>query len=585
MVKVAECQLWSHLESRRPLGQLSAAEQTQDLTVRVRSNKSVVQMAPQLQSQSMGRRGIGAVNLDLRTPQGPCSLWMWQHHDLSWSRCLTRRPVLLEIHTPLLIVSKQTPDPPLGGNGMPAKGLSALATRYGQNPGVCGRVGFKAVRLGEGWGGRALSHLGGFQASHPPAPCGCRGTWPAESRDREAGPNEERTAASESPLEDREERPAGTNANADNLAPLPWPSWPGGHTSQKNKKETSLLHLSLPLKAELGQNGEKSPPSANHTPKVKVKSSPLMEKLQASLAFDPAALLPAASPMSPGLKAMVLPFHSLPATPSSPGVRVPISSSQPPGGSRADQGLDQKAPSVQAILKVPVQLAMEPSQENGAKEENGGDVIPSSEQDVQQDREAGGGGHGHRGRPAARREGRPASSPRAEGGCGSPTEEKTEGKQMEEPTEVKERAASEEAEPGERSQDARGLRRPLPPGERRQPQPQTGERQGKANDSSPDHAQPDTSSEGAAGPSLWKPGKPWQKRDVLRVRGPPGGTGCHFPTSVPGTGQPRGPRCSPHPPLPVADLGSGLGFRETSTAGSNSLFGRDSARRDEERQR
>ncbi|EPY83797.1 hypothetical protein CB1_000529004 [Camelus ferus] len=72
---------------------------------------------------------------------------------------------------------------------------------------------------------------------------------------------------------------------------------------------------------ELGQNGEKSPPSANHTPKVKVKSSPLMEKLQASLAFDPAALLPAASPMSPGLKAMVLPFHSLPATPSSPGVR------------------------------------------------------------------------------------------------------------------------------------------------------------------------------------------------------------------------------------------------------------------------
>lgn len=62
---------------------------------------------------------------------------------------------------------------------------------------------------------------------------------------------------------------------------------------------------------------------------------------QANLAFDPAALLPGASPKSPGLKAMVSPFHSPPSTPSSPGVRsgagqpqeVPVSFDQPPEGS------------------------------------------------------------------------------------------------------------------------------------------------------------------------------------------------------------------------------------------------------------
>lgn len=62
---------------------------------------------------------------------------------------------------------------------------------------------------------------------------------------------------------------------------------------------------------------------------------------QANLAFDPAALLPGASPKSPGLKAVVSPFNSPPSTPSSPGVRsqasepeeVPISFDQPPEGS------------------------------------------------------------------------------------------------------------------------------------------------------------------------------------------------------------------------------------------------------------
>lgn len=62
---------------------------------------------------------------------------------------------------------------------------------------------------------------------------------------------------------------------------------------------------------------------------------------QANLAFDPAALLPGASPKSPGLKAVVSPFQSPPSTPSSPGMRpqagepeeVPVSFDQPPEGS------------------------------------------------------------------------------------------------------------------------------------------------------------------------------------------------------------------------------------------------------------
>lgn len=62
---------------------------------------------------------------------------------------------------------------------------------------------------------------------------------------------------------------------------------------------------------------------------------------QANLVFDPAAMLPGASPKSPGLKAVLSPFHSPPSTPSSPGVRsraseaeaVPVSFDQPPEGS------------------------------------------------------------------------------------------------------------------------------------------------------------------------------------------------------------------------------------------------------------
>ncbi|NXI58902.1 CPZIP protein, partial [Chloroceryle aenea] len=103
---------------------------------------------------------------------------------------------------------------------------------------------------------------------------------------------------------------------------------------------------SLPLyshKTETSDNDEqKSSPNACPIPKVKVKSSPMIEKLQANLAFAPAALLPGASPKSPGLKALVSPFGTPPSTPSSPGIQsqpsevneMPVSFDQPPEGTQ-----------------------------------------------------------------------------------------------------------------------------------------------------------------------------------------------------------------------------------------------------------
>ncbi|XP_020830347.1 capZ-interacting protein isoform X1 [Phascolarctos cinereus] len=158
--------------------------------------------------------------------------------------------------------------------------------------------------------------------------------------------------------------------------------------------------LSLfPPKIEMGQNGEEKPsPNAGHPPKIKVKNSPLIEKLQANLAFDPAALLPGASPKSPGLKAIVSPFHSPPSTPSSPGVRsrstepeeVPVSFDQPPEGShlpcynkvRTRGSIKRRPPSRRfrrSQSDCGVDLgdlgAAESSQENGAKEEDSDEVF------------------------------------------------------------------------------------------------------------------------------------------------------------------------------------------------------------------
>ncbi|KAK2504464.1 hypothetical protein MC885_003605 [Smutsia gigantea] len=179
-----------------------------------------------------------------------------------------------------------------------------------------------------------------------------------------------------------QERPADPNTNVDSSASPSVAQLAGRFREQAAAaKETPASKptrrkppCSLPLfppKVELDQNGEKvlayiveghevkflppsdtdvplimtvkskSPPNTSHPPKIKVKSSPLIEKLQANLAFDPTALLPGASPKSPGLKAGGSPFQSPPSTPSSPGVRsrasepeeVPISFDQPPEGS------------------------------------------------------------------------------------------------------------------------------------------------------------------------------------------------------------------------------------------------------------
>uniref|UniRef100_A0A663NCR9 RCSD domain containing 1 n=1 Tax=Athene cunicularia TaxID=194338 RepID=A0A663NCR9_ATHCN len=103
---------------------------------------------------------------------------------------------------------------------------------------------------------------------------------------------------------------------------------------------------SLPLyshKTESSDNDEqKRSPNACPIPKVKVKSSPMIEKLQANLAFAPAALLPGASPKSPGVKGLVSPFSTPPSTPSSPGIQsqpseaseTPVSFDQPPEGTQ-----------------------------------------------------------------------------------------------------------------------------------------------------------------------------------------------------------------------------------------------------------
>ncbi|XP_036683827.1 capZ-interacting protein isoform X2 [Balaenoptera musculus] len=308
------------------------------------------------------------------------------------------------------------------------------------------------------------------------------------------------------------ERPAETNANVDDSAPPSVAQLAGRFREQaaaaketpasKPTRRKPPCSLSLfPPRVELGQNGEeKSPPNANHPPKVKVKSSPLIEKLQANLVFDPAALLPGASPKSPGLKTMVSPFHSPPSTPSSPGVRsrasepeeVPVSFDQPPEGShlpsynkvRTRGSIKRRPPSrrfrrsqSEDCADLGELRAVESSQENGAKEENGDEVFlaksktpgspplrrtPSRTEKQeekgralrvaqQHEKAVGSSEEGASQHPAR------ASSPEAEDGGGSPTEEKTAEEQTPEPAEVKERAAGEEAEPGQRSRDTKGL--------------------------------------------------------------------------------------------------------------------------------
>ena len=161
---------------------------------------------------------------------------------------------------------------------------------------------------------------------------------------------------------------------------------------------------------------------------------------------------------------------------------------------------------------------MEPSQENGAKEENGDEVFPAKSKapgspplrrtssragkleksraggEAQEPEESVGDSEEGAGQHPAR-----ASSSEVEDGCGSPTEERPAGEQTEEPAEVKERVANEEEAPGESSQDTKGLEEGAV--EEETPQPPPG---GGAGGHSPEQgaslkpgcsAQPDTSGE------------------------------------------------------------------------------------------
>ncbi|XP_012969851.1 capZ-interacting protein isoform X2 [Mesocricetus auratus] len=178
-----------------------------------------------------------------------------------------------------------------------------------------------------------------------------------------------------------EERSAETNSSVDSSA------------------QPSVAQLAGRFREQAAVAREKSPSSTSHPPKIKVKSSPLIEKLQANLAFDPAALLPGASPKSPGLKAVVSPFHSPPSTPSSPGIRsqpgepeeVPVSFDQPPEGTHLPsytkvrtRGSIKRRPPSRRFRRSQSDCgdlldyrAVEPSQENGAGVENGDDVFPN----------------------------------------------------------------------------------------------------------------------------------------------------------------------------------------------------------------
>ncbi|XP_032016985.1 capZ-interacting protein [Hylobates moloch] len=306
-----------------------------------------------------------------------------------------------------------------------------------------------------------------------------------------------------------EERPAETNANVDNSA------------------SPSVAQLAGRFREQAAAAKEKSPPNASHPPKFKVKSSPLIEKLQANLTFDPAALLPGASPKSPGLKAMVSPFHSPPSTPSSPGVRsrpneaeeVPVSFDQPPEGSHLPcynkvrtRGSIKRRPPSRRFRRSQSDCGelgdfreAESSQQNGAKEEDGDEVLPSKSKAPGSPSSSEGAGEGVRtlgtaekpplrspsrtekqeedrateeaknGEKARRNseevdgqhpaqeealEASQTSGPEAENRCGSPREEKPAGEQaeMEKATEVKgERVQNEEAGPEHESQETKKL--------------------------------------------------------------------------------------------------------------------------------
>ncbi|XP_056416916.1 capZ-interacting protein [Hyla sarda] len=161
---------------------------------------------------------------------------------------------------------------------------------------------------------------------------------------------------------------------------------------------------SLPLpKVEVVNNGdEKLSPPQSQVPKVKVKSSPLIEKLQANLAFAPASLLPGTSPKSPGLKAMASPWSTPPSTPTSPGLQPhsssaeesPVSFEQPPEGAplqsytkiRTRGSIKRRPPSrkfrkSQSDMDFDIETANATAKENGDKTDNEADAAQSEKTD------------------------------------------------------------------------------------------------------------------------------------------------------------------------------------------------------------
>ncbi|XP_021257626.1 capZ-interacting protein isoform X4 [Numida meleagris] len=172
-----------------------------------------------------------------------------------------------------------------------------------------------------------------------------------------------------------ENRPTETNSEVDKSA------------------SPSVAQLAGKFKEQAASITGKEKPSPNACPvaKVKVKSSPMIEKLQANLAFAPAALLPGASPKSPGPKVMVSPFSTPPSTPSSPGIQpqsseaseTPVSFDKPPEGNQLQSY--NKVRTRGSIKRRPPSRKFRRSLSNCGDGEDLGNIIPSPENGAKED--------------------------------------------------------------------------------------------------------------------------------------------------------------------------------------------------------
>ncbi|XP_051870241.1 capZ-interacting protein-like isoform X1 [Pristis pectinata] len=111
------------------------------------------------------------------------------------------------------------------------------------------------------------------------------------------------------------------------------------------------------VKTETDHNGDEKPPinEASRPPKLKLKnSSPLIEKLQATLLLSPTALVPGVGPKSP-LKSSFSPFASPASTPESPGMHSLSSESD---GSVVTIDQPREAEPLQSLHKNRARLSM-----------------------------------------------------------------------------------------------------------------------------------------------------------------------------------------------------------------------------------